>query len=356
MGKYLYILLVCLALAGQATGSVVAGDTNDYELSLAAKEKVCEFYPIVKTLGEEHPNNVEIQMGIVFLYGRGGTRKIPGYSRDDQIEIVLAIDPDNRPAWALKTKRICTGYTSRRNFLLDHLEDKIDNARERTAGEMWIREDSPLYKYLKEKGSREETSGAGKGMRKSAVINEEDFELAVQHLQEKLDEEIPAVLAMLNEGQSIDPDNALYNYLRAHLYFELDEKDKAISQIEKAVVKKYLNNYSVEKNEAIARVLWEVDFPQLYTDSILEVYTPFLGNYLASACTNGLRELVKKYEAQEDFESAEKIYKLMIGMAKQVKEEPVPFSWASEGNIQRARFIEEQANLRIEELHKRMLK
>ena len=286
MGKKLCLLLMCVVFIGQAY-AVIADDPYDYQLTIEAEGKLVEFLPQLKILGEEYPDDTEIQVGLVFLYKSASRHTlIPSYSYDDQIETVLVIDPNNRTVWALKAKGLCNLYAAKRDELVDSLERRIDNAKWRGVEEVTIRKRSLLYQYLKEGGE-------------DAVVIR-DFDRAIQQLQEKFDAEVPEVLSMLNEGQSIDPDNAFYNYLKAYLYLKLGEKNRVVMEIEEAVAKKYLNFYSIEKNKAMSRVLQEVGFPQPYMGEIVEVYTPFLSNYYILICENGLMGAAKDLRKRQN--------------------------------------------------------
>jgi hypothetical protein len=48
------------------------------------------------------------------------------------------------------------------------------------------------------------------------------------------------------------------------------------------------------------------------------------------------------------------MYRLMIAMAEQAKDEPVPYNWAAEDDQERAESLEAKAKHGLEELHDKM--
>lgn len=335
MRKILTICLICTVYTGQ----LFAGIQTDEEFAdalRAAEEKFSEFIPELKILRNEYPDNTEIQLGLAFFCNAADW--FIGFLLEEQCEKVLAIDPNNRPAWSMKAKTLCRGYTAKRNSLMDQLEGMIDNTRKQNLEELKIMPYSRLHSWFKGKG------------KKTVVIR--DFDLAVEQLRQKFDREVPRVLAALNEGQSIDPDNALYNYLKAHLYFELDEKDKAIKEIEKAVAKKHVNNYFKETRSAAARVLLEINFPEYQREFILDRHIVFADFLHSKIWKEGLAKLAKDYEAEGNLKNAKKIDELIINMAKQIREEPLPYS--SYFNQSVSQNLEGRANRHIQQLHEKM--
>ena len=318
MRKTLAICLTCVAFISQTFALVHAGESEQDWLD--AEEKISEFIPKLHILGDEYPNDVEIQLGITALYDEYGVPQGSFKSSHElrqnqeakvsaQYEKVLTIDPNNKAAWALKVDYVCTYYTAQRRDLLDQLESKISYERERNTEEFRPYKNSDLYYWFKEEGMD------------TVVIR--DFDLAVRQLRQKLDEKVPAVLATLNRGQSNDTENAFYNYLKAHLYFELHENEKALKEIEEGAAKKYFSSYVEEINKAKARVLQEAKFPQPHRDFIVSLRRPFEDFLNLGIWKRGLADLGKSYEAQGDFKNAEKVYRLTITMAEQAQRESI---------------------------------
>jgi hypothetical protein len=321
MKKTSLIILLCIAFIGQITSK---GFGNSDEMGKAwdeAEKRIRQLIPELPALADKYPNDVEIQLGIAALYDKYGTPRDPSIKSSyelvqdhqkkvsDQLQKVFAIDPNNRPAIAISTERRCQQFTSKRNMLFKYLYRLIDNARGRNAKEISLYRGDSLEEYF-------EKNDKGR-----VVIN--DFDLAKKQLCEKIDKEIPEVLAALDNAQSKDPDNAFYNYLKAHLYFELDEKDKALNEIEEGVAKKYFSSYPEELAGAMAKVLRELDFPQPHRDVILGIRSPFEAFIRERFWGEELSDIGKSYEAKGDFKSAEEIYRLTIEMAQQVQKEQI---------------------------------
>lgn len=307
MRNILAIFIMCAALANQTLGDG-SKDVNTSNPWQAADRKLSEFLPRLQVLGEKHLDDVEIQLGLAFLYSSPSVSA--EYSREDQIEKVFMINADTHAAWALKAKLLCFQYTAKRRVLIDQLHAMIENSKI-NARELKVPRYSRLYPWLKELGTG------------TIVIN--DFDGALKLLREKLDSEMLPLLVILKNGEQKDPENALYNYLKAHIYFELGEENKAIREIENAVVKKHINNYVVEEHKATARVLREVGFPENQLSFIVKRITLFADAFRATVWERGLLPLAENYEAQGAIEDAGKIYKLTLRIAEQIRDEPLPY-------------------------------
>ena len=70
MGNILAIFIMCLALANQAIGDG-SNDDNTSNPWVAADKKLSEFLPRLKALGEKHPDDEKIQLGLSFFYAIG---------------------------------------------------------------------------------------------------------------------------------------------------------------------------------------------------------------------------------------------------------------------------------------------
>jgi tetratricopeptide (TPR) repeat protein len=225
---------------------------------------------------------------------------------------------------------------SRHKSGLATLESLIYVAKKENKQEIRMHEDGRLLKWSEREGPN--------------VMVITDFNTAIEQFRrkcnEKLEKQLPVVLAELNKGERVDPENALYNYLIALLYFELGENGNAVKQIEEGLTKKYLNNYGIESHKARARVLREADFPQPHR-SFIENECPVsaYGHIVGQKIDN----LAKSYKEQGNLEDAEKMYDLMIKIADQARKEPVPYDVTTKERISQS--IEFLANKGIAELY-----
>ncbi len=284
--------------------------TADDEDQWDKKEKALhELKYKISSLWIKFPNDLEIQLGIAALY-----------FNLDQCERVLSIDPNNKPGLALYSMRLCWEFVGRRTNEIKYLEGMIENARGRNAEEISISVNSSLRKYF----SEEDKFVSGKRSVGRSRLNQayylliSDFDLAVRQLREKIDEEIPYVLAGINNAQNRDPNNAYYNYLKAHLYLTLNEKEKALKEIEEGVLKEYFSSFQEELARAKDKVLQETGLEKNLRDFICGSRSPFEYVIYSGIWKKGLSDLGKEYEARGEIDKAAMIYRLTIEMVKQV--------------------------------------
>ena len=304
------------------------------------EKKFCSFLPKFKALGQKYPNDVEIRLGLAYVYDLQHLPITPSSPpTPEQIyEKILVLDPNNRPALAFLTMRLCFDYIGKRKNAIEDLERrreltktvKLDNRwGDSFLEEHWFKDgdkgitikiDTNQWIYHDEYGDHC-TIEKGKG-HPHTIITITDPDLAAGQLRENFDKRAPAVIETIEKNQNKDPDNALYNYLKARIYLALEKNDYALEEIEKGIAKKYLTDYQDSGRLAALRVLNEIDFPEPYKISLLS------GRYLSDmelvSCIwrENLADLAKSYESQGNFESAEKIYNFYIEMAKQCENAP----------------------------------
>ena len=172
-----------------------------------------------------------------------------------------------------------------------------------------------------------------------------DFDATRKELDEKLDKELAAdAFDIINQGQQHDPDNALYDYLRACVYLELGDSTATLSAIRKASKKKTLNTYFTETRSAVSQVLELAEFPQELQSHITDVYVP-VGNIIRGKLwKKGLESMSREYEEQNKITEAAEILQLTRRMAKHIREEPLPY--ASSYNTGMAQSMEKRADQR----------
>jgi hypothetical protein len=332
MKKILAIMLMPVLFSGHSYTSA----EKHVPSILEAERQFVDFLPQLEDLGDRYPNEVEIQLGLASVYEN--CRPPDGSSVIEQYDRVLSLDPKNRAAYTAKARLICVLYTAKRRDFLEELEGVIANAKRRNRTELVIPKYSRLYKWFRNKGDE--------------GLVHIGFDVALQQLTQKFDQEIPTVLSVLRLGQQIDPQNALYDYLRAHLYLELGDKGKGLREIQNGAAKQYWNNYPEETSKARSRVAEEAGLPKEVTDFV-EYCQPIRADFLRGQIwEDGIVAFANTYEAQGDFENAESMYILTIRLAKQIKEEPVPYS--AQYNKRLGETLENWAHERLEQLHDKM--
>ena len=230
----------------------------------------------------------------------------------------------------------------------------VDIARKRNEEEIEILSSSSFYRWfddapdIVEKG-RPYGRHEGKPISYGMIIT--DFDAAHKHIAKKLDEEIPSVLDIINKGQSADPENSLYDYLRARLYFELDKQDKALEQIENAAKKKQLNYYKIERTATRAKVLEKINYPRRWRHLISPNFI-FVMSLRSSIWRNRLYELGQSYEEQGDFEKSKRMYELGLVLSEQIRHEPRPYFTGYNQGL--ADYIQKFATERINQLNEKI--
>lgn len=298
-----HMLLISVALLVQSAVDVRA----DLILETKEEQRVREFLPQLGALEQKYSTDSEIQLGLAFIYTKFGPSTTA--SPKERFDKVLAIDPHNRPALATLSRKRARRYVATRNDFCNQLEWMIDAAEKRGKTELSIPTYSELYALF---------DGDGE---KPIILT--DFDSARRQLREKIDKKYPStdILAEMNEAQAKDETNALYNYLKAHIYLDTGQTDMAVRELEEGVSKKYFSTYQEVLGKAVARVLQAVDFPQVEKDEIAGTRSPFEDFLVQAIWKRGIAEQGTRYEEQGDFRSAERIYKLTIAMSKQVQSE-----------------------------------
>jgi tetratricopeptide (TPR) repeat protein len=302
-----------------------------------AEQAFRKLIPKIPEIANKYPNDLKIQLGAVFLYDKYGTPvdissiepyKVVNEHRQAflaQCRRVLQIDPNNKPVHSVLARTRCLQFVGMRTMQMDYLEGLISNAKKRNAEEIEIPTDDPLREWFS--GTDKCVSGKNPYGAKDGVpyyylvINKKDYDLARKQLQGKFDADAPIVLAEINSHQEKDPDNAFYNYIKAHYYFQLGNKTQGLMEVEEAVTKRYFSTFQEEIIDGEEKVLLELDFPKKYRNFIISIRSPFEDFINWNIWKEGLSPIVEDYESNGDIENAEKICKLTIEAAQQVQKD-----------------------------------
>ena len=178
-----------------------------------------------------------------------------------------------------------------------------------------------IWKHLKNFGFKEDRFGEieielenSKYLEYARTILRKDYE-------KEREKRLLYAFEMIEKGERIDPDNAIYNYLRANLYFDLNKTNEALEEIRKGIKKKYLTKYAKELIRARAKVLKMIDFPWSERSFYLLLWYDICGGLVFELWKKYLNPLAKEYEDKKEFEKAEEIYKTVIEIARQYKED-----------------------------------
>jgi len=332
MCKFSFLILLCFILISQLfVPSILANEKDEWD---QAEESIGKLKPQLPTLSDQFPNDLEVQLGIAAIYFQYGAPQEDLHQSSEeyamkqeqkfvaQCKKVFDIDPDNKPALAILSARICTDFTGVRNLDIDQLERLIAVARARNSKEIEIFQNSSLGKYFSE-GDNCVIGKRPYGNPPVYALLISDFDSAMKQVHEKTDEDFPNVLAQINDAQIRDPDNAFYNYLKAHLFFELVLKNEALKEVEEGVSKKYFSSFQEELAIAKNNVFQKAHLTQKSSDFLIKIRQPFEDFVIQHIWNGGLSNIGKDYEKKGDFKTVEKIYKLTYEMAKQIQKEQI---------------------------------
>ncbi len=212
----------------------------------------------------------------------GGIPNEPRAHSGKEYEIAVQLEPKNRLARALWMKY----------------------AAERHTGAI-----ARYYRNMEEPKKREESGGkvGAANIRKRGASRKPELDKKTHYFLEEL-----------NKSQDIDPDNALYNYLSAFIYFVGREREKAIDEIERGLKKKYVSLYTKERIEARQRLLDEIDFPSPERELFLTTSSSF---GMRGLICKDLVEMGKEWQKNNKFNEAEKFYSMVVRIAEQTKED-----------------------------------
>lgn len=331
---FLSVLGLFAAPLGAVSESAYAEVASQLE---AARVEVQNALPRLAAMAEERPTDVEAQLGLGILYAKYGASQEQAERAEAHWQEVIALDPTNGPVWALLATREILTRSGEYRQRLDDLERLTANAKGRGAKQIIIRRqysfnaafierdgvktevmpaqeyEPALYKYL--------TDGSGNDV----IIKDVDYGAARNTLERKLGEELRGAVETVDRAERADPNNALYNYLRAYAYFLLGQDESAMAEVRKGVQKARLNTYFTERRSAVLTILRQGGFSDEFSTRIADVYTP-IGDFINRELLKPhLRPLSEQAAKQRNIPQVAEISQMILSMAKQIREEPLPF-------------------------------
>ena len=340
----LFVLLFSLnpnnAFSELSSSNDVFSSTND---------KIIQMYPKYLELGKSNPNNIDIQLGLLFLYTEYGDpntflrRKPPleeilkEYGGPDenieeaQFEKILKLDPKNKIARAAFVRSQCRHYINIRAAELSHWQIFIDKAKKNNGrvelwpsgyGGGWV---NPFYDFF---DFKEDWVKKGMPVNLIDYVKHvkiiEDINAATEIVYKHANQDLPKVFELIDKAQPYDKANALYDYLRAYAYFTINDEEKAIKELKKAASKKILRIYIAERSKCVRLVLQKINFPKRELDYVVNKRFLFVENFMRSSILNkGFGDVIKRYEDKKDFKQAEEMYKILIQMHRHCLQEEI---------------------------------
>jgi len=310
MREIVAILIISLGSVNQVV-TAESTDAGAFERQDEAEKKVRELLPSLESLEDKYTNDIEIQLGLGVLYSRYATSERFSEKAGEQWQKVLKIDPNNHSAQTAFVKGVGRGATARRAYFLGRLEMRIENAKKSNVKQLTLSRSSPLFPLLR-----------GEAGESFVTIT---FEAARKELRVLLDNELRSAITMAAQAQKREPNNAFYDYIKAHLYFELGQREIALKETRNGARKKYLNTYFTEMRGATRKVLAAIDFPEEMRPYILDMYEPFGDFIRGEIWQKQLVPLAKGYQEQGKAQHVQDISTLVLGISKQIRAEPMPY-------------------------------
>jgi len=211
---------------------------------------------------------------------------------------VIKIDPSNAPAYAELSENAVWRYLRVRK----NSNNEIEEVKKLWKGELEIPTNSGLYELTRTEEDRK-------------ILAQEQKEAILEHKKEA-DITLTNVMAMLVEAEQTDPQNALFNYLRAGMFNCHGKVEEALEEIEKGLKKNTFTLYLEDRLKARRRVLEAVEYPWPEAG-----YMQALRSIEYSSEVSYLREILitegKKTEGN-DPGRAEHLYEMMLSVAEQM--------------------------------------
>jgi hypothetical protein len=344
MSRHLFIAGCIAVFSSMATGRDLT----------AREEKENEIRALVsrlQSLEGARPKDLELQLGLAVFYRDYYVSADYSERRDAQYARVLGIDPNNKVIWQMRADDAVGKALGAQEKTVHYLESQIENAQTYGRKQIYIaigiyandpnpnRPWSLLYNVLGDKSGR------------TVEIKEEDYDLARAKVRQYADNALNQGIKEVDECERHDAENAYYNYSRAELYFNLRQPALAVQELQAAVRKPFIQRYLDQKEKAVTRALEIAEAPAgLFSTS--EHRTP-AGDYVFTFIWQKYAEpLAAKMEAEGNLDEANEIYKLATGVAKQIREEQLPYD--SPYNRGVGARLERWATERASALEKRM--
>lgn len=319
----------CVVLAALALYAADSNTENDSAREIREREAMRDLLPRLRTLEEVRSTDAAIQLGLAIIYRKYDRSKAYSDRGKAAFERVLELGPGHKIVWAIRAEETTLLGVALKKRLVERLEAVIENAKGRGATEIFIIAGppiniksidpaqtgtwhNPLYDIL------------GDGTGKRVIIDEKDYDQARAKVQQRANIGLKEAIDPVEQAEKHDPNNALHNYLKANLHFELGQVALAMQELRTAVRKPSVNRYHKERQIAIAKALEAADVPSTLRPRVERV-SP-VGDYLRGWIWRPFLEpLEQQSEEDRDFVQAREICDLLMGMAKHVREEPLPY-------------------------------
>jgi tetratricopeptide (TPR) repeat protein len=318
---FAFACLALVAMPARATDNAVEDIAAQEQVK---KREIHDLIPRLRSLEATRSKDLDAQLGLAVFYRDYHTSLDYFERRDGQYARVLQMDPNNKVIWQMRADDAVGRGLGAQEQTVHYLESLLENAQ--TCGrkdiDIWtgiygndIDPNRPwrtLYKVLGDKSGR------------SVIIEEKDYDQARAKVRQYADNALDQALKAVDECEKHDPDNAYYDYRKAELYFNLRQPALALRELQVAVRKPFVQAYVDQKEKAVTRALEAADAPAgLFSPN--EHRRP-ASNYIFDFIWRQYVEpLAAEIESEGNLDQANEICTLATGVAKQIREEPLPY-------------------------------
>jgi hypothetical protein len=259
-------------------------------------------------------------LGVAFIYKYFPNR---GCSYDVAVDRVLAAAPDNRAALVMDRESDVAVWLAKLRYGIASLDKIFVGQRTSGTGRLTLSPgDEPFYSMIRPDDPfvRSEKIPASVGNKERYAI--QDPVAARMALLARMQGDLPELLARLDAASAKDPDNAFYDYLKARVFFETAQRDKAIECIKAALGRKILRNYVDDGRMEAGNIMKSQRYPKVCRDYIAAAgQSP--GQYVATyICRDGLDEMMRERRIRGNLAGAREIGALTAQVQKQCGIEP----------------------------------
>jgi hypothetical protein len=325
--RYLIIVLVVFLVFGLLSIVLITQQSSfpkHYEKAYKEYKRLISRAPEVS---KAYADDIEIQLGLVYLYSWLGT---PVHFVHDvgknlnreawinehrnmlasQFEKAHSLDPNRRTLWAQRAYTDLSNLFNGERVFLFLLRRRIASAQreglekvniqlKRWSDKGWVDQDEELV----------------------LEADVEDINTVPEPVRAMFENEMLKVIPTLEQiQQRVDPNNGLYNYFRAAVYFETGMEEKAISEVRAALEKEYYESYDTQLLKAANTTLKAIG---VSTESINLLQgsrgeKPISSWIHQIVIKERLEKIFGELRMQGDLKKASDIEKLFIDSRKQI--------------------------------------
>jgi hypothetical protein len=261
-------------------------------------------------------------LGVAFIYKYFPNR---GCSYDAAVDRALAAAPDNRVVLAMNREAEVTVWLAKLKYGIGALDKMFAGQRASGTGRMTLSPtNEPFYSMVKPDDPfvRAEKIPAAAGNKERYAIK--DPVAARMTLLARMQGDLPELLARVDAASTKDPDNAFYDYLKARVFFETMQRDKALECLKTALGKKVVQNYVDDGRTEAIKIMKSQRYPKVCRDYIAAAGQP-AGQYVAThICKSGLDEMMRERRIRGNLTGAREIGALAAQIQKQCGIESKP--------------------------------